>query len=738
MTGDERAPALPDFLANGGAMGALISGRNWNDTRLGALEGWPDSRKSMFATILGSPRPMYVLLGPELLFFCNDAYAPMLGARLGAAPGRPFAQVWPELWADFEPILGKALSGQGSSYENMPLTLARNGYPELTWWTFSYLPLRDAKGAVVGVHCICMETTAQVQAQESLAQKQKLQAFWVELTDALREACDKNDLMAIAAQKLGLYLNTSCVGYANIDESGQWGRMEQGWVAGEGLPLTGAQRLDNFGPLVIAQLRAGRSVAVNDTANDPLLVGAAHQSMGSQAFIDAPLVKNGRFAALLFVLNAAPRVWSDSEQALVEEVAERTWAALQRLQAELELRQSILVLDQRTTELLQSEHALRHSQKLEALGQLTGGIAHDVNNLLAVISSSAELLRNRSLPEVQRDHYLERIFDTVGRAAKLTGQLLAFARQQPLKPEVFDVGRRLLGVVDLVRPLLGKGVQIDLVGCEEQCCLAKADINQFETALVNLAVNARDAMDAQGQITVQVRQVDRIPAGPGRDRQVGDRPGDFVAISIRDTGCGMAADQLDAIFEPFYTTKEVGKGTGLGLSQVFGFARQSGGDIAVTSQPGSGSVFTLYLPRADGALAPSTVAVLPEASTQEQGVRVLVVEDNDILGEMTCEILNARGYRAVWAASAGDALELLAQRKDEFDLVFSDVVMPGMNGIELGKQVRLRYPGLPVVLTSGYNAVMAHDGHHGFELIVKPYTADTLARVFRKATTEQA
>ena len=133
----------------------------------------------------------------------------MLGARLDRAPGRPFAQVWPELWADFEPILGKALSGQGSSYENMPLTLARNGYPELTWWTFSYLPLRDAKGAVVGVHCISTETTAQVQAQESLVEKLKQQAFWVELTDALREACDSKDLMGIVAQKLGLCLNTS-------------------------------------------------------------------------------------------------------------------------------------------------------------------------------------------------------------------------------------------------------------------------------------------------------------------------------------------------------------------------------------------------------------------------------------------------------------------------------------------------------------------------------------------------
>ncbi|MDB5890993.1 MAG: sensor hybrid histidine kinase, partial [Polaromonas sp.] len=466
---------------------------------------------------------------------------------------------------------------------------------------------------------------------------------------------------------------------------------------------------------------------------------ASNQPMRHKALIGAPLVKNGRFAALLFVLNAQPRVWADSEQALVEEVAERTWVALQRLQAERDLRLAHELLDHRTTELLHSENALRQSQKLEALGQLTGGVAHDVNNLLAVISSSAELLRSPRLPDGQRSHYLDRIFDTVGRAARLTGQLLAFARQQPLHPEVFDVNQQVKSMADLVCPLMGRQVLIHFEASEE-LCLAKADINQFETALVNLAVNARDAMDAQGQITVHVQPVDRIPAGSGRDAQLSDRPGDFVAISVRDTGCGMAADQLDAIFEPFYTTKAVGQGTGLGLSQVLGFARHSGGDIGVTSQPGSGSVFTLYLPRADGATLPAALPVQLDAHSNglASEMSVLVVEDNDILGEMTCEILAAQGYRAVWAASAAAALELLAQGKEAFDLVFSDVVMPGMNGIELGEQVRLRYPGLPVVLTSGYNAVMAQEGQHGFELIVKPYTADTLVRVFHQATAGQA
>ena len=372
---------------------------------------------------------------------------------------------------------------------------------------------------------------------------------------------------------------------------------------------------------------------------------------------------------------------------------------------------------------------MRQSQKLEALGQLTGGVAHDFNNLLAVINSSVELLRSHRLPAEHCDYYLDLIYDTVGRAVKLTGQLLAFARQQPLVPEVFDVDRQVQSVIDLVKPLLGARIEILHRSCLQTGCFALADVNQFETALLNLAVNARDAMNANGQFVIAVEEVDRIPAGPDR----GARPGDFIAISVSDTGCGIAAEKLEAIFEPFYTTKDVGRGTGLGLSQVFGFAKQSGGEVNVRSEPGKGSVFTLYLPRAERAAEPQAPAVAPEAVIFHDAIAVLVVEDNEALGQITCEILEVLDYRPVWAASAAAALKLLADDAGRFGLVFSDVVMPGMNGIEFGEQVRRQYPGLPVVLTSGYNSVMAEDRHHAFELILKPYTSDTLARVFRQA-----
>jgi CheY-like chemotaxis protein len=350
-----------------------------------------------------------------------------------------------------------------------------------------------------------------------------------------------------------------------------------------------------------------------------------------------------------------------------------------------------------------------------------------------VISSSVELLRSDELPLERRGRCLDRIFDTVGRAAELTSQLLAFARQQPLSPEVFNVNQQVQGVVDLVRPLMGSQVQIQHEPYGGEACFSRADINQFETTLVNLAVNARDAMNAKGRLTIKVQKVDHVPAGPARER----RSGDFVAISVADTGCGIPAEKLEAIFEPFYTTKEVGKGTGLGLSQVFGFAKQSGGEIEVRSELGRGSVFTLFLARAESLPAAPALAAAPEQHAADQGMDLLIVEDNETLAQMTCELLSTLGYSTTWAANAAAALELLAEDASRFDLVFSDVIMPGMSGIEFGELVRQRYPGLPVVLTSGYNEVMVERGRHGFALVQKPYVSDTLVRVFRKTIAEQ-
>jgi len=385
------------------------------------------------------------------------------------------------------------------------------------------------------------------------------------------------------------------------------------------------------------------------------------------------------------------------------------------------------------TERRRAEEVLRQSQKMEAVGQLTGGVAHDFNNLLTIIRSATDFLRRRELPEERRRRYVDAISETVERASKLTSQLLAFARRQPLKPQVFNVGNQVDAVAQLIRPLVGGRIQI-AVEFTDTDCFAVADIAQFETALINLAVNGRDAMDGEGQLTISVRKVQAIP--PLRAQSA--RPGDFVAVAMADTGAGIAADQLEAIFEPFFTTKEVGKGTGLGLSQAFGFAKQSGGDIEVTSVPGHGARFTIYLPQAErpAGVGEATEGV-SEPATRGRGYRVLLVEDNDDVGRFSTELLEDLGYTVRRVDNAGAALAILTADEFSADLVFSDVIMPGMNGVELAGIIRDRYPGLPVVLTSGYSNVLAENAHRGFELIQKPYSVELLSRILRKAIAAQ-
>jgi PAS domain S-box-containing protein len=385
------------------------------------------------------------------------------------------------------------------------------------------------------------------------------------------------------------------------------------------------------------------------------------------------------------------------------------------------------------TERRQAEEVLRQSQKMEAVGQLTGGVAHDFNNLLTIIRSATDFLRRRELPEERRRRYVDAISETVERASKLTAQLLAFARRQPLKPQVFNVGSQVEAVAQLIRPLVGGRINIE-IGISDPDCFAIADVAQFETALINLAVNGRDAMDGEGRLTISVRKVPAIPplrAQPGR-------AGDFVAVVMTDTGTGIAPDQLEAIFEPFFTTKDVGKGTGLGLSQAFGFAKQSGGDIAVSSPIGQGATFTIYLPQAAmPADATEAASVGNEPAIRGRGYRVLVVEDNDDVGRFSTELLEDLGYTVRRVDNAAAALAMLAEDEFSADLVFSDVIMPGMNGVELAGVIRERYPGLPVVLTSGYSNVLAENAHRGFELIQKPYSVEVLSRILRKAISAQ-
>lgn len=421
------------------------------------------------------------------------------------------------------------------------------------------------------------------------------------------------------------------------------------------------------------------------------------------------------------LFNATDRRQYERELLLARQKAEQTAEDLKRLNETLEER-----VAQEVAERLKAEAAMRQSQKMEAVGQLTGGVAHDFNNLLTVIKSSTDLLKRPNLSEERRARYVAAISDTVARAAKLTGQLLAFARRQALMPETFDAGQSVRMLSDMVRTLTGTRIQI--IAClPDEPCFISADPSQFDTALINIVVNARDAMDGEGQITITVWPAETMPAV----RRHAAVKAPYVAISIADTGSGIPADQIDQIFEPFFTTKVVGQGTGLGLSQVFGFVKQSGGQVIVESEVGEGTTFTLYLPR----VIASPEMAAPEEETTEDGYGtcVLVVEDNRDVGTFVTQTLAELGYSTRWVESAQAALDELATSQGAHDIVFSDVVMPGMNGVELARHVQRLYPDLPLVLTSGYSHVLA-EGGHGFELLQKPYSVEALSRVLRKAS----
>lgn len=328
---------------------------------------------------------------------------------------------------------------------------------------------------------------------------------------------------------------------------------------------------------------------------------------------------------------------------------------------------------------------------------MTGGVAHDFNNLLTVIRSSVDLLQRPDLAPERRARYVAAISDTVTRAAKLTAQLLAFARRQTLKPEVFDVGQCVSSVTDIIGTLTGASVEI-VTHLPDKPLHVDADLGQFETALINIAVNARDAMKGEGRLIISVTTSERLPSAmmPRKDG--------YVAVALADSGSGIPADQFERIFEPFFTTKEVGQGTGLGLSQVFGFAKQSGGEVVVVSEVGKGSIFTLYLPRVLGSV-PSAPPIREAPLVDGNGLSVLVVEDNRDVGTFATDALRELGYLTELRHSAEEALEELKRHVGRYDVVFSDVVMPGSSGIELAQQIREVYPDLPVVLTSGYSHV---------------------------------
>jgi two-component system NtrC family sensor kinase len=375
-----------------------------------------------------------------------------------------------------------------------------------------------------------------------------------------------------------------------------------------------------------------------------------------------------------------------------------------------------------------AEAALKQAQRLEAIGQLTGGVAHDFNNLLMVVNGNVERLR-RDLQEPRHKRALDAIDKAARRGESLTRQLLTFSRRQTLAPAVIDPRHQLPKIRDMLQSSLRGDIAVHL-DIPAGIWPVRVDLGEFELALLNLAINARDAMPNGGTLTLSARNTTLGGAASEDPR------GDFVAIAMRDTGLGIPADVLPKVFEPFFTTKEVGKGTGLGLSQVYGFARQAGGTATVTSDLGRGTEITLYLPRSIE--APALRDDGPGARPQWNGHGViLLVEDNAEIAEVSRSNLEELGYRVLHAANAAAAMEIV-ERDRTIDLVFSDIVMPGpMSGLDLARRLREIRPGLPIVLTTGYSSALQSAAPEGFTLLTKPYDLASLHGVIEETLRER-
>ena len=362
----------------------------------------------------------------------------------------------------------------------------------------------------------------------------------------------------------------------------------------------------------------------------------------------------------------------------------------------------------------ESREQLFRSQKMEALGQLTGGLAHDFNNLLTAIMGASELaLRNLNDPEKVK-RMIEGVRGSAQRGAGLTKQLLAFARAQQLEIKQIDLKAFFADSTTLLRPSLRSNIEL-VTEISDQLWPVDADAGALELMLLNLAFNARDAMKDGGQLRISAHNV--VLSGEPEGLR-----GEHVAITVTDTGTGMTPQVMERVFEPFFTTKGYGEGTGLGLSQVFGFVKQIGGAVTVQSKPGKGSTFVLFLPASHGAAGKDE----PSANGKKGAGRVLIVEDDTLLAELASGMLSELGFEGVVTHSAKEALEQL-NGGERPKLVFSDIVMPGgISGIELAKKVRERFPELPVLLTTGYSEEVG--GHHGFPVLQKPYELDALAR----------
>jgi PAS domain S-box-containing protein len=587
--------------------------------------------------------------------------------------------------------MARALT-HGETSRNVLIENKRFGSEERRLFLNNAAPVHNDEGKLIAGVVFEVDVTERIKAERRLR-------FLSEVDEALRTSPDAKMSMKEVATMLGTYLQASRCAYADVDRDNDSFVIHEDYTASEVESSAGNYSLDLFGERAAHDMRLGRVLSISNVGAE-LASGQGRetfQAIGIEAIVCCPLVRNGRLVAMMAVHQNTPRNWTSEEIDLIKTVVERCWTHVEKVGAEVRLKTLNETLEARvearTAELIQAQDALRQAQKMEAMGQLTGGVAHDFNNLLTPIVGSLDLLQRKGVGNEREQRLISGAMQSAEKAKTLVQRLLAFARRQPLQPVAVNCGALIENMADLIASTLGPKIEV-LVDTADDIPAALADPNQLEMAILNLSVNARDAMEEGGTLRISAA------AAKVSEEHGGLAPGTYVRISVADTGIGMDEATLERAVEPFFSTKGIGKGTGLGLSMVHGLASQLRGALEVRSEPGLGTNVELWLPVASASPALKRNDDVIEKPTFREGT-VLLVDDEDLVRASTAEMLLELGYEVIEASSGEEALKLIESGLDP-DILVTDHLMPGLNGTELAQKLLSKNAALRTLIVSGY------------------------------------